>query len=78
LGQASAALLARSAIGLTAEDLHAATSSLRQWLGGEVPSSGDWPGLEALRPAIPHTARHAAILLAFEAAAAAAADARQS
>jgi NifU-like protein involved in Fe-S cluster formation len=75
LGQASSALMARHAIGRTPEELAAARDALTAWLAGEgeVP---DWPGLDILTPALPHSARHPSIRLAFEAVADAAAEAR--
>ena len=76
LGQASAALLGASIIGRSAADLESARDSLRAWLSGESETPGDWPGLDILAPARAHPARHASILLAFEAAAEAAALAR--
>ena len=71
LGQASSALMARQAIGKTACELAAARDALTAWLAGEgdVP---DWPGLDIFTPALPVTARHPSIRLAFEAAAEAA------
>lgn len=71
LGQASSTVMAAHAIGKDAIQLAQARDSLASWLGGEgdVP---DWPGLDIFEPARPHTARHASIRLAFEAAAAAA------
>ncbi|GGO97790.1 iron-sulfur cluster assembly scaffold protein [Stakelama pacifica] len=75
LGQASASLLAANIIGKTPEELAAARDSLTDWLaGGEGPP--DWPGIDIFTPALPHSARHASIRLAFEAAAQAAAEAR--
>lgn len=75
LGQASASLLAANIIGKTPEELEAARDSLTDWLaGGEGPP--DWPGIDIFTPALPHSARHASIRLAFEAAAQAAAEAR--
>ena len=67
LGQASAALFARHAIGCDRAALNAARDALTRWLAGEggVP---DWPGLDIFIPALPHSARHASIRLAFEAA----------
>ncbi|TKD52227.1 iron-sulfur cluster assembly scaffold protein [Sphingomonas baiyangensis] len=71
LGQASSALLAEYAIGRTPAELAAARDALAAWLaGGDTPP--DWPGLDLFVPALPHTARHPSILLAFEAAAEAA------
>lgn len=71
LGQASASLMGAEAIGKTPADLAAARDSLAAWLAdaGPLPS---WPGFELFTPALPHSARHASIRLAFEAAAEAA------
>ncbi len=74
LGQASASLLAAKAIGRTPGDLAAARDALTAWLAGEGPMP-DWPGVDVFVPALSVTARHAAIRLAFEAAAEAAAHA---
>lgn len=76
LGQASVALLASHAVGAEIQMLEAARDGLRRYLAGEAASPGDWPGLDVFEPARSRTARHAAILLAFEAAAEAAALAR--
>lgn len=73
LGQASASLMAANAIGRTVGELAAARDELTAWLAGEREAMPDWPGFEALAPALPHSARHASIRLAFEAAAEAAA-----
>lgn len=72
LGQASSSLMAAHAIGKTAADFAATQAALADWLAGgkEAP---DWPGLDIFAPARPHSARHASIRLAFEAAAEAAA-----
>lgn len=79
LGQASSALMAEHAIGKTAVDLARARDALAAWLaGGDGPP--DWPRLELFAPALPHSARHPSIRLAFEAVAEAAAiaSARQT
>ncbi|PCG15647.1 MULTISPECIES: iron-sulfur cluster assembly scaffold protein [Sphingomonas] len=75
LGQASATLMARHAIGRTPAELAAARDELTAWLAGEgaVPA---WPGLDVFTPGLRLTARHPSIRLAFEAAAEAA-DAAQ-
>ena len=73
LGQASAALMGAGAIGRSAAELAIARDSLAGFLAGRSMDPGDWPGLELFRDARPFTARHASILLAFEAAAEAAA-----
>jgi len=75
LGQASSALMAGNAVGRTPEELAVARDALTAWLAGEG-EMPDWPGLEVLTPALPHSARHPSIRLAFEAAAEATAEAR--
>jgi NifU-like protein involved in Fe-S cluster formation len=76
LGQASSALMARHAIGRSPDELAAARDDLTAWLARERDAAPDWPRLEVLAPALPVTARHPSIRLAFEAAAEAAAAAR--
>ena len=66
-GQASAALLAAHAHGRSRADVAAALDEMTAWLAGEREDCGSWPGLEALSPARPKTARHSAILLPFRA-----------
>lgn len=74
-GQASAALLGAHALGRSAAQVAAAREQLAGFLAGRLDSPGDWPGLDVFAPARGHASRHAAILLAFEAAAAATAAA---
>jgi NifU-like protein involved in Fe-S cluster formation len=65
-GQASAALLERSAPGRSREEVTAALAELTDWLGGsEIQPS--WPDLSALAPARSRKSRHGAILLPFRA-----------
>lgn len=71
LGQASAALLGEHVVGRSHAELAAARDALAAWLAGGS-AAPDWPGLDVLAPAIPHSARHPSIRLAFEAAAEAA------
>jgi len=78
LGQASAALMAANAIGSSAAELAEARDSLAAYLAGKRPDPGAWPGLAIFAQARRYPARHAAILLAFEAAAEAAARAAQA
>ena len=66
-GQASAALMERSAVGRSHEDAAAAVLALSAWLAGQSEDAGDWPGLVALEPARPRRSRHGAILLPFRA-----------
>ena len=72
LGQASAVLLGQHIIGRGVDELSSAADDLRAFLSGARENAGAWPGLEVFGPARPHRARHASILLAFDAAAEAA------
>jgi NifU-like protein involved in Fe-S cluster formation len=76
LGQASAALLGAHAEGRTREELEEARDSLAAFLRCERDDPGDWPGLAVFAEARRFPARHPSILLAFEAAAEAAAEAQ--
>lgn len=71
LGQASAALLCAHARGRSSEELAVAAEALKCWLAQPDAETepGFWPGIEALGVARAYPARHASILLAFEAAA---------
>ena len=73
LGQASAALMGARAEGRSREELAQARDSLAAYLRGQRDDPGDWPGLDVFAGARRFPARHASILLAFEAAAEAAA-----
>lgn len=72
LGQAAAALLGQHIIGRPVEDISNAATALRAFLANGRDDPGEWPGLSVFAPARPHSARHASILLAFDAAAEAA------
>ena len=72
LGQASAALMAAQAIGLTADELTDARDRLTAYLAGESEDLDFRPGLAVLAPARGYPARHASIRLGFEAIAEAA------
>ncbi len=76
LGQASASLMGAHALGRAPEELAEARDSLAAFLAGTRDDPGGWPGLIIFAEARRHTARHASILLAFDAAAEAAARAR--
>jgi NifU-like protein involved in Fe-S cluster formation len=67
LGQASAALMGRNAIGRSRAELVEARDTLAGFLAGKRDDPGDWPGFEALVVARGYPARHGAILLPFEA-----------
>jgi NifU-like protein involved in Fe-S cluster formation len=75
LGQASAALMAANAHGRSADELNSARDALAAFLGDTRADPGNWPGLQIFAPAVPHRARHASILLAFDAVAEAAREA---
>ncbi|HZF96425.1 MAG TPA: iron-sulfur cluster assembly scaffold protein [Allosphingosinicella sp.] len=72
LGQASASLMGAHALGRSPEELTEARNALAAYLKGERDDPGDWPGLGIFAEARRYAARHASILLAFEAAAEAA------
>ncbi|MBY6200057.1 iron-sulfur cluster assembly scaffold protein [Maritalea mobilis] len=79
LGQASAALFGRNAIGRTRPEVEAARDALRAMLkeGGDPP--GDpFDGYEVLAPARDYKNRHASIMLALEATAEAMAEAERA
>ena len=75
LGQASASLMGAAAVGRSRAELQQAREALAAYLGGSREDPGDWPGLDVFREARGYTARHAAILLPFDAVAEAAAEA---
>lgn len=70
VGQAAAAIFARHAPGLDPSDIVDAQASIARWLAGEG-DRPDWPGIERLEPALGYPGRHGAILLPWNAAAAA-------
>lgn len=72
LGQAAAALVAADIIGKDRAALAAARGDLADWLAGRSEREPAWPGMAVFAPARPHRARHPSILLAFDAAIAAA------
>lgn len=72
LGQASAALMAAHAIGLSATELADARDKLTAYLSGASDDLDFWPGLAVLAPARDYPGRHASIRLGFEAIAEAA------
>lgn len=76
LGQASASLMGAHVVGRTGAEIMAARDELTAWLAGERATPPDWPGMDIFLPALEHRGRHAAIRLAFEAAAEAAEQAR--
>lgn len=67
IGQASAAIFAQGAQGRSAASMEDALTAMQAWLGG-YGSMPDWPGLELVAVAKNYPARHAAMLLAWDAA----------
>jgi NifU-like protein involved in Fe-S cluster formation len=63
-GQASSALVARTAPGCCRREVETALRELAEWLDGAGDEPG-WPGIAALAPARSRKSRHAAILLPF-------------
>lgn len=68
LGQSSAALMSRLAVGKTAEGVRRAAAEMRAMLKeGGPPPTGDWAEYAVLEPARDHRSRHASIMLPFDA-----------
>jgi NifU-like protein involved in Fe-S cluster formation len=72
LGQAAASLVDQHACGCTVGELEQTRDAMKAFLAGERDDPGPWPGLAIFAPARAHSARHPAIMLAFEAVTAAA------
>jgi NifU-like protein involved in Fe-S cluster formation len=70
IGQAAAAIFARSASGNQRQAIEQAERALALWLAGMGPRP-DWPGIAAIAAAVSYPARHGAIMLAWRAALAA-------
>ncbi|WP_262296374.1 iron-sulfur cluster assembly scaffold protein [Microvirga sesbaniae] len=68
LGQASSSIMGRNIIGATIEELRGVRDAASRLLkaGGEAPQ-GKWGELKVLEPLRDYKARHASILLTFEA-----------
>ncbi|MXO90247.1 iron-sulfur cluster assembly scaffold protein [Pontixanthobacter aquaemixtae] len=67
IGQASAAIFARDAIGRTLGDLEREAAGIENWLSGKSAPPA-WPDLHLLDQARSYPARHEAILLPWKAA----------
>lgn len=69
LGQSSAAVLAERIVGRSAAELREIARKLHAMLvDGAPPPDGDWAGLAILAPVHAHKTRHGAVMLPFEAA----------
>lgn len=67
LGQASAALMAQHAIGLSLAEIASARDALHWFLTGGSDAIDFWPGISVFAAARDYPARHAAIKLPFDA-----------
>ncbi|SCX86875.1 iron-sulfur cluster assembly scaffold protein [Microvirga guangxiensis] len=70
LGQASSSIMGRHVVGSTVEELRTVREEMHRMLkAGGKPPSGKWADLALLEPARDLKARHASILLTFDAVA---------
>jgi NifU-like protein involved in Fe-S cluster formation len=68
LGQASASIVGREIIGVTADEIQAIGRTMRAMLKEDgPPPEGHWADLALLEPVRPYKSRHASTLLVFEA-----------
>ncbi len=67
MGQASAAILMKHAAGRTEEEIAEIKRGIAGFLAGDAEMPTSWPDLDHLKPARQYPARHAAILLPYEA-----------
>ena len=78
LGQASASILAREAVGKRVDEIEQARSQMTLFLNGETLEIGVWEKMDLLEPVREHKGRHAAVLLPYDAILAAVADAHSN
>ena len=67
VGQASAAIFARHAVGQGLGEIEETTDAVERWLSGEG-ELPQWPDFSVLEPARDYTGRHGALLLPWKAA----------
>ncbi|MBM6596007.1 iron-sulfur cluster assembly scaffold protein [Microvirga pudoricolor] len=68
LGQASSSIMAANIVGATADELRAIREATRRMLkAGGPPPDGRWGDLRVLEPVRDFKARHASVLLTFDA-----------
>ncbi|HTN15727.1 MAG TPA: iron-sulfur cluster assembly scaffold protein [Sphingomonadaceae bacterium] len=77
VGQASAAIFADAAKGMTREEIQQTHDGLINWLAGDG-ALPDWPGIAAIEAARSFPGRHGAMLLPWQAALAALSSAQPS
>jgi NifU-like protein involved in Fe-S cluster formation len=78
MGQASAAIVRANALNTSPEMIASLRSEIAAFLRGEGAMPDIWPDLMLLEPAKDYPARHAAILLPYDAVIAAAANAQKA
>lgn len=76
LGQASASILSREAVGKSKDRIEQARAQLEQFLNGQTEAIGEWDRMNLLESVREHKGRHAAVLLPYDAILAALADAQ--
>ena len=68
LGQAASSVMARNVVGSTAQELREVGAAMRRMLKEDgPPPGGKWADLEVLQPVKDFRARHASVLLVFDA-----------
>ncbi len=67
VGQASATVFARSALGKSRGEIAAMSTAIERWLSGEG-AMPEWPGLSVLAEARQFPSRHGAMMLPWRAA----------
>lgn len=66
--QAAAAVLSRTAIGQSAEQIESAAQAVRDMLKtGAAPPEGDWAEMSSFQPVADYRSRHGCVLLPFDA-----------
>jgi NifU-like protein involved in Fe-S cluster formation len=69
IGQAAAAIFARSSAGRTEDDLAGTLGEISAWLAADTAPVPTWPGFAALVAARDYPGRHGALILPWRAAA---------
>ncbi len=67
LVQASASLLAQTAVGHSAREISLAREAVAAMLNGGADVEGAWAGYEIFKPAMAYKSRHSCVLLPIEA-----------
>ena len=68
LGQTSSSVMARNAVGSSADEIREVADTMRKMLKEEgAPPAGRWGDLEVLEPVRDYRSRHASVMLTFDA-----------